>query len=148
MVRATQAAAGALGVQVRIVELRSAEGFDSAFAAVVQWRAKALFVVDDPLLIVHRIRLADLAVKNGLPGISSLREPADAGLLMAYGQDLRESFLRSARYVDKILKGANPGDLPVEQPTKFELVINLKTAKALGLTIPPLLRLRADRFIE
>ena len=147
-VRATQAAAGVLGVQLQIVELRSAEGFDSAFAAMVQWRAKALFVVDDPLLSTLRRPLADLAIKNGLPGISALRESAEAGLLIAYGSDLRELVRRSARYVDKILKGAKPDDLPVEQPTKFELVINLKAAKALGLTIPPSLLLRADQIIE
>ena len=115
---------------------------------MVQWRAKALFVVDDPLLSYLSRRLADLAIKNGLPGISALGESAEAGLLLAYGPDLRDLSRRSARYVDKILKGAKPADLPVEQPTTFELVINLTTAKALGLTIPPSVLIRGDKVIR
>jgi putative ABC transport system substrate-binding protein len=104
--------------------------------------------MDDPLFTTHRRQLAELAVRSRLPAISGLRENVDGGGLMSYGADYSDLYRRAATYIDKILKGAKPADIPVEQPTKFELVINLKTAKALGLTIPPSLLLRADQVID
>jgi putative ABC transport system substrate-binding protein len=111
-------------------------------------RAEALLVAPDPIFGFHRTRLQDLVAKSRLPAMYGLREHTEVGGLMSYSVDLEDSFRRAATYVDKILKGAKPGDLPIEQPSKFELVINLKTAKALGLTIPPSLLARADRVIE
>ena len=111
-------------------------------------RAQALTVLSTPLFDGERGRLVDLAAKNRLPTVYSFRTYVEAGGLMSYGPNIADSFRRAATYVDKILKGAKPGDVPVEQPTKFELVINLKTAKALGLTIPPSLLQRADQVIE
>ena len=111
-------------------------------------RPAALIVVGDPTLGIHRPRIAELAIKHRLPTIGTVRTWADGGLLMAYGANFIELFRRAATYVDRILKGAKPADLPVEQPTKFDLVINLKTAKALDLTIPPSLLLRANDFIQ
>jgi ABC-type uncharacterized transport system substrate-binding protein len=121
---------------------------DRAFATMGKERLGGLVVLGDPTIAIHRNRIAELAVKSQLPAISTVRESAEAGLLMAYGTNFHELWRRTATYVDKILKGAKPGDLPVEQPTKFDLLINLKTAKALGLTIPPSLLLRADHIIE
>ena len=111
-------------------------------------RAGALTVLPSTMFVIERRRLVDLAAKNRLPALYSAREFVDAGGLMAYGANFADSYRRAATYVDKILKGAKPGDLPVEQPTKFELVINLKTAKALGLTIPPSLLGQADEVIR
>ena len=111
-------------------------------------RAGALLVLSDSTLLTQRERIADLAAKSRLPAVSGVRAHAEAGGLIAYGANIFDIWRRAATYVDKILKGARPGDLPVEQPTKFELVINLKTAKALGLTIPQSLLLRADQLIE
>jgi putative ABC transport system substrate-binding protein len=108
----------------------------------------ALMQMDDPLFVTHRRQLAELAVRSRLPAISGLREIVDAGGLMSYGADYSDLYRRAAMYIDKILQGAKPADLPVEQPTKFDLVINLKTAKALGLTIPPSLLARADQVID
>jgi putative ABC transport system substrate-binding protein len=118
------------------------------FAAMVRERAVALLVLSDPLTVLHRTRLADLAAKRRLPTMYPWREFVDAGGLMAYGPSLPDLYRRAATYVDKILKGAKPADLPVEQPTRFELVINLKTAKALGLTIPQSILIRADQVIQ
>jgi putative ABC transport system substrate-binding protein len=137
-----------LGVQLRVVGVRGPGEFDEAFRAVTTNRAQALLVFADPMTFAHRKRLAELAIKHRLPAMGSLREYAEAGNLMSYWADRGALFRRAASYVDRILKGAKPGDLPIEQPTKFELVINLKTAKALGLTIPPSLLLRADQVIE
>ena len=123
-------------------------GFDGAFASISTARAQALVVVIDPLTVRYRGRIAELAAKNRLPAMYGFREFAEAGGLMAYGANVAELCRRAATYVDKILKGAKPGDLPVEQPTKFEFVVNLKTAKALGLTIPQSLLLRADEVIQ
>jgi putative ABC transport system substrate-binding protein len=135
-------------MRLQFVEARGPENFDRAFSDMTRARAGALTVLPSNMFITERRRLVDLAAKNRLPAVYGLREFVDAGGLMAYGANPADSFRRAATYVDKILKGAKPGDLPVEQPTKFELVINLKTAKALGLTIPPSLLGRADEIIQ
>ena len=141
-------AARSLGVQLQLLEARGPNELDGAFAAMAQERVGALLVVADSLFLLHRTRLADLAARSRLPAAYGSTENVEAGGLMSYGPSIRDFYRRAATYVDKILKGAKPGDLPVEQPTKFELVINLKTAKALGLTIPPSLLQRADEVIE
>ena len=141
-------AAQALGVRLQFVEARGPADFDRAFSDMTKARAGALTVRPAPMFISERRRLVDLAAKNRLPAVYAWREFVDAGGLMAYGPNLSDLYRRAATYVDKILKGAKLGDLPVEQPTKFELVINLKTAKALGLTIPPAVLARADEVIE
>ena len=110
--------------------------------------ADALVVLGHPMLAAERARIAELAVRSRLPVMASQREYADAGLLLAYGANLRDTYRRAAGYVDRILKGARPGDLPVEEPTKFELVVNLKTAKALGRRLPPAILARADDVIQ
>jgi putative ABC transport system substrate-binding protein len=148
LVKETEAAARSLGVRVQSVGLREAAALDSAFSAITKERPGALFVLFDPVLLGHRRRIAEFASRNRLPAMYPHREYVQAGGLIAYGADLRDNFRRAATYVDKILKGAKPADLPIEQPTKFELVINLKTAKALGRTIPPSLLQRADQLIE
>jgi putative tryptophan/tyrosine transport system substrate-binding protein len=130
------------------VEARAADALEGAFETAVRSRAGAIFVLGDPLNFVHRARIAELAAKHRLPAMYLFRESVEAGGLMAYGPSFHDLGRRAASYVDKILKGAKPADLPVEQPTKFELVINLKTAKALGLTIPPSLMGRADEVIQ
>jgi len=141
-------AAKALGVGLHIAEARSREDFDPAFSGMIRARAGGLVVLATAVFALERQRLVDLALKSRLPTVFSLRVFVDAGGLMSYGPDQADLARRAARYVDKILKGAKPADLPVEQPTKFELVINLKTAKVLGLTIPPSLLARADQVIE
>ncbi len=141
-------AAQRLGVRLQFVEARAPADVDRAFAEMTRARAGALTVLSTPMFARERRRLVDLAAKNQLPTVFSFREYVDAGGLMSYGPDLADLSRRAATYVDKILKGAKPGDLPVEQPTKFELVVNLKTAKTLGITIPPPLLLRADKIIE
>jgi putative ABC transport system substrate-binding protein len=147
-VRNVKDAARSLGLQLQLLEARGPEGFDGAFAAMARERVGALLVVQDPAFIPHRARLVDLAAKNRLPSIFTQREDAEAGGLMSYGPSLSDLYRRAGTYVDKILKGVKPGDVPVEQPTKFELVINRKTAKALGVAIPPALLQRADQVIE
>ena len=144
----TESAARSLHLQLQSVEVNRPDGFDRAFSAVTTGRAEALTVASSSLAFRNRGRIASLAQKNRLPSMYGLREFADAGGLMAYGPNYAELWRRAAAYVSKILKGAKPGELPVEQPTTFELVINLKTAKALGLTIPPSLLRRADQIIE
>jgi putative tryptophan/tyrosine transport system substrate-binding protein len=148
--RQAEAMAKTLGMRLQPLEARSPSEIDSAFAAMTRERAGALLVLLDPTLArpLQRERIAELAARNRLPTMYALRLYVDAGGLMAYGADIFDLYRRAAIYVDKILKGAKPADLPIEQPTKFELIINLKTAKALGLTIPPSLLLRADRVIE
>jgi putative ABC transport system substrate-binding protein len=141
-------AARSLGLQLQLVEARGPGDFDGAFATMARERVGALLVVTDPVFIPHRARLVGLAAKNRLPSIFTQRADVEAGGLMSYGPNFADMYRRAATYVDKILKGAKPADLPVEQPTKFELVINLKTAKALGLTIPPSLLQRADEVIQ
>ena len=147
-VRAAEMAARALGLRVQPLEARRPSEIDGAFAAMTRERAGAFLVLLDPMLVGHRERIADLAAKGHLPAMYALRQHVEVGGLMAYGADIFDLFRRTAIFVDKILKGAKPADLPIEQPTKYELVINLKTAKALGLTIPPSLLLRADQVIE
>jgi putative ABC transport system substrate-binding protein len=137
-----------LGIQLQSLEVRSPNEFDNAFLDAARASAGALFIMPDPLTVTNLKRLADLAAKSRLPSIIHISEFADAGGLMAYGPDRADLYRRAATYVDKILKGAKPGDLPVELPTKFELVINMKTAKAIGITIPQSVLLRADRVIE
>ena len=122
--------------------------FDGAFAAMAKERVGALLVLADVIFNSHGTRLADLAASRRLPTANAVRESVEAGQLMSYGPSFLDSYRRSAEYVDKILKGTKPSDLPVEQPTKFELVINLQTAKRLGLTLPPTLLSRADEVIE
>jgi ABC-type uncharacterized transport system substrate-binding protein len=145
--REAQAAAGKLGVEVTTLEIRKAEDIASAFETL-KGRAEALYVTADPLLNTYRVRIITLANIARLPMISSFREIVESGGSMSYGPDNRDLFRRAGDYVDKILRGAKPGDIPVEQPTKFDLVINLTTAKALGLTVPPALLARADEVIE
>jgi len=146
--QAAEAAAQALGVRLQVVEARGPEDFERAFSDMARARADALAVVATPVFNIARRPLVDLAAKNRLPTVFSLSDYVDAGGLMSYGPDRPDLFWRAATFVDKIVKGARPGGLPVEQPTKFELVINLKTAKALGLTIPQSVLARADRVIE
>ena len=144
----TQHAAQTLRIEVQSLEVRSPDDLDSALDAAIRQRANALITVEDPLTVVHRQQIADFAAKNRLPSIHGFREFVDAGGLLSYGTNLADLYRRSAGYVDKIIRGAKPADLPVEQPTKFELVINLKTAKAVGITVPPTLLARADEVIE
>jgi putative ABC transport system substrate-binding protein len=148
MLKRAEVAGQALGMRLQFVEVRGPADFERAFSEMTGARAGALTVLQSTMFFLERRRLADLAAKNRLPAVYTSREFVDAGGLMSYGPDFADLFRRAATYVDKILKGAKPGDLPVEQPTKFELVINLKTAKALGLTIPPSLLARADQIIE
>jgi putative ABC transport system substrate-binding protein len=143
-----EAAARSLQLQVRTLEARSAEEIDRAFQVAVSDRAGALVPLSSAFFAAEKQRIAGLAARHRLPIVYEHRDFVEAGGLMSYGPDLRDVFRRAAGYVDKILKGARPADLPVEQPTKFELVVNLKTAKALGLTIPPSVLARADELIE
>jgi ABC-type uncharacterized transport system substrate-binding protein len=145
----TEGAARLLGLQLQSVEVLRAEDLDRAFSAITKERAQALIVpAQNPVGFVNRGQIATFAQKNRLPSMYAIREYVDAGGLMSYGPHLPDLFRRAATYVDKILKGTKPADLPVEQPTKFELVINLKTAKQIGLTIPPNVLARADRVIR
>jgi putative tryptophan/tyrosine transport system substrate-binding protein len=148
MLTETEAAAQKLGLHLQLLEARSAADFDRAFSAMTREQARALVVLPSPMFYGEHKRIVDLALKNRLPAIFAFREAADTGSLMSYGANLSDLFRRGATQADKILKGAKPADLPIEQPTTFELVINLKTAKALGLTIPQTLLLRADQVIE
>jgi putative ABC transport system substrate-binding protein len=145
-VKTIETGARSLGVQLDIIAVRGPNDFEAAFKTAR--RAQALIQLDDVLLTTHRIRLVELTGHNSLPAVYGIREFVDGGGLMSYGVSVVDLYRRAAMYVDKILKGAKPRDLPVEQPTKFELIINLKTAKALRLTIPQTLLLRADQVIE
>jgi putative ABC transport system substrate-binding protein len=145
----TEGAAGSLGLQLQSAEVVRAEEFDRAFSAITKGRAQALVVPGvNPLTFANRDRIASFAQKNKLPSIFAQKEFVDAGGLMSYGHSAPDMFRRAATFVDKILKGRKPSDLPVEQPMKFELVINLKTAKQIGLTIPPNVLARADQVIK
>ena len=148
MLNETEAAAHKLGVRLQLLEARSANDFGRAFAAMRREHANALVVLPSPMFYGEHKPIVDLALRNRLPAIFAFREAADNGGLMSYGANLSDLFRRGAIQADKILKGAKAGDLPVEQPTKFELVINLKTARALGLTIPPSILARADQILE
>jgi putative ABC transport system substrate-binding protein len=148
LVRDLKTAGQSLGIPLLFLEAGGADDIERAFVTVAKERVGALLVVGDSVLGLHRTKIATLAAKNRVPAAYGARENVDAGGLMSYGPNVLANFKRAAVFVDKILKGANPADLPVEQPTKFELVVNLKTAKALGLTIPPSLLLRADQVIE
>ena len=139
-----EVAARALGVRLQFVKAQGPGDFDKAFSEMTNARVDALMVLGSTMFLVERRHLVGLAAKNRLPAMYGLREYVDAGGLMCYGPDNADMSRRAATYVDKILKGTTPADLPVEQPTKFDLVINLKAAKALGLTIPPSLLQRAE----
>jgi ABC-type uncharacterized transport system substrate-binding protein len=143
-----EVAAQALGVQLHIVEARGADEIDRAFAGAARDRVRALLLLNDPVFMAYRKRIADLSVKHRLTTVSGTLEYTEAGGLMAYGPSFPDMYRRAATYVDKILKGTKPADLPVEQPTKFELIINLKAAKQIGLTIPPNVLARADKVIR
>lgn len=145
---AIRAAAQALRLTPVSAEARGTDALEPAFATMVRERAQVLVVLSDGVLFNSRGQIAVMAVQGRLPAISAVREYAEAGLLLSYGIDLADQFRRSAVFVDKIFKGAKPADLPVEQPIKFELVVNLKTAKALGLVVPPSMLARADEVIE
>ncbi len=148
MLKAADVAARARGVRPQFVEARSPEDFDRAFSEMTRARAGALAVRPIAMFFSERRRLVDLAAKSRLPAVYPSRAFVDVGGLMSYGANLADLHRRAAPYVDKILKGAKPGDLPVEQPTEFELVINLKTAKALGLAIPPSVLGRANEVLQ
>ncbi len=146
--RGTEAAAQALGVQLQVWKVESGGELDRVFTAIARERTAGIIILGSTTLFANRARIAQLAVRHRLPTSAWARELTEAGCLMSYGANLHDVARRAAYFVDKILKGAKPGDLPIEQPTKFELVINLKTAKALGLTIPPSLLGRADEVIH
>jgi putative tryptophan/tyrosine transport system substrate-binding protein len=143
-----QTAARALGLTIQAWEIRGTDDFDRVFAAMGKERPDGLYVLRSLLMNVNEKRIVGFALKSRLPSVYTNREAVDAGGLMYYGADLADSYRRVATYVDKILKGAKPADLPVERPTKFELVFNLKTAKQIGVTIPQSLLYRADKVIR
>ncbi len=148
MRRELEAAAQTLGLTLRIFEVRGLRDIEAAFPALVKERGGALIVLPHPVTTTNRRHIVDLAAKHRLPVVYPWKEDADAGGLMAYGPNITDLYRRAAVYVDKILKGAKPADLPVEQPTRFELVVNMKTAKALGLTIPSSILIRAEQVIQ
>jgi putative ABC transport system substrate-binding protein len=147
-IKGMEAVAGSLGVQLRVVEIRDPTELEKAFTAIAREGAGAVMVLTSPIFTTHRRRIVELTIKHRLPAMYPISEFVDAGALMFYGASLPDMFYRAATYVHKILKGAEPADLPVEQPTKFEFVINLKTAKQIGLTIPPNVLARADKVIR
>jgi putative ABC transport system substrate-binding protein len=144
----SQLAAREQGLQLQSLEVRDPEDLEGAFQAASKERARALVALRSPIIAIERKRIAELAIKNRLPVIYDDRAYVEAGGLMSYGTNQADLYRRAAIYVDRILKGAKPADLPVEQPTKFEFVINLKAAKQIGLTIPPNVLARADRVIR
>jgi putative ABC transport system substrate-binding protein len=144
----TEAAARKLGVTLNFFEARNPQQLDAALSKIEKERTGVLLLLPDPLFFTQRKRIADFAISRRLPSSFLFKEFAEAGGLMSYGPSITDSYRRAAVYVDKILKGARPGDLPVEQPRNFELVINLKTANQIGLTIPPSVLARADRVIK
>jgi len=148
VLRQAEGAARTLGVQLQVLKAGNPAEIDAAFAAMSSQRAGGVLVLRDSLFLAQRTQIAALAAESRLPAVYGLKEEAEAGGLMAYGASGPVMYRRAATYVDKILRGAKPADLPVEQPTKFELIINMKTAKALGLPIPPSLLLRADQVIQ
>jgi putative tryptophan/tyrosine transport system substrate-binding protein len=148
VLKETEVAAGAFGLQIQYLEVQTPKEIEPAFQAASKGRAQALLVFRNPLTAIHHARIAELAVKSRLPTMYADREFVEAGGLMSYGADYLFMYRRVANYVDRILKGTQPADLPVEQPMKFEFVVNLKTAKQIGLTIPPNVLARADRVIR
>jgi len=144
----TELAAGALGVKLQYIDVLEPKDIEIAFREASKGRAEAVLMLVSPVLNTQRTRIVDLAVKKRVPVVYGQQEFVEAGGLMTYGVSLTDLFRRAATYVDKILKGRKPADLPVEQPTKFELVINLKAAKQIGLTIPPNVLVRADKVIK
>jgi putative tryptophan/tyrosine transport system substrate-binding protein len=148
LLREAQLAAGRLGIELRTHAARGPDDLDRAFAAIPAEGAGALFVLADPILAIHRKRIVDFAEKSRLPAMYGIKDYAAVGGLMSYTANMRDQFRRAAAHMDKILKGAKPADIPVEQPTSFELVINLRTAKALGIEVPPTLLARGDEVIE
>jgi putative ABC transport system substrate-binding protein len=144
----TELSAGALGVKVQYLDVRTPNDIETAFTAATKGRADAVLALASRILFSHRVQVADHAAKNRLPAIYPESEQVEDGGLVCYGVSISDLFRRASTYVDKILKGAKPGELPVEQPTKFELVINLKAAKQIGLTIPPHVLARADKVIK
>ena len=144
----THAGGRTLGIDVQSLDVRGPDDFDGAFEAARKQRPDAMITVEDPLTLTYRKRIVDFATGQQLPSLYGFREFVVAGGLMSYGANVADLFRRAASYVDKILKGAKPADLPVQQPTTFELVINVKTARAFGLEIPPTLLARADEVIE
>ena len=148
MMETVKKAARSLDVPLQILEVREPGDFDAAFAAMVKERAGALLLMGDPMFFVHRFRLSDLAMKNRLPSMSTQWQWVEAGGLLSYAPSFPDQWRRAATYVDKILRGAKPADLPIEQPAKFELVINLRTARALGISLPQSMLQRADELIQ
>ncbi len=148
MLKETELAAGAFRVQLQYLDVLDPKDIETAFRTASKGRADAVLVLTSPVFISQRTQIAELAVKNRLPAIYSWPENVEDGGLMTYSVSITDLFRRAATYVDKILKGAKPADLPVEQPKKFEFVINLKAAKQIGLTIPPNVLARADRVIR
>jgi ABC-type uncharacterized transport system substrate-binding protein len=146
--REVETASQILGLRWQGVAVRRPDELAGAFEEIVGAKSNGILAIEDSMLVSHRSRIVESVARTRLPAMYAFRQFVDAGGLMSYGPNVPESFRRAAVYVDKILKGAKPADLPVEQPTKFELVINLKTAKALGLTIPPSLLARADQIID
>lgn len=144
----TKAAARSLGLEVRVFEVSRAENFENIFAEIAHSRMQATFIVGDPMYSVHQAKLTELALRYRLPAMHTNRIHVENGGLMSYGPSFPDLWRRAAAFVDKILKGAKPADLPIEQPIKFELIINLGTAKGLGLVVPPTLLTRADEVIE
>jgi putative ABC transport system substrate-binding protein len=148
MIKDIEAASTQLGLRLQVVEVRRAEDLPRAFQAAAGGGAQAIMTTQGPFFALNHVQIADLARRHRLPSLTGEPGAAEAGTLMFYGPHIREGCQRAASYVDRILKGAKPGDLPVEQPTKIELVINSKTATALGITIPPSLQARADQVIQ
>jgi len=146
--RNVEAAAAKVGIRVHPFEVADERDIERAFAESARSRPQALLILADSIFIQHARKLADLARRERLPTMGAIAEYTEAGALMSYGPDIRDNYRRAAKYVDQILKGAKPGELPIEQPSKFELVINLKTAKAIGLKFPKAMLFRADRVIE
>ena len=143
-----ESSAAKAGLTIVSVSARNLQGLESAFVTMAKEHVEALIMVPDSVFTTHRARIAELALKNRLPAIFANREMVELGGLMSYGENLRDFFRRSAKFVDKIFKGAKPAELPIEQPTRFFLVVNLKTAKALGLNVPPALLARSDQVID
>jgi putative ABC transport system substrate-binding protein len=143
-----QKAANSFGISLCVVKVSSTDQLQEGFSEIASCHAQAVVLEPDGMFWQQRKRIAELAIASGLPTIGWMSDVTDAGILLSYGADVPDLFRRAATYVAKILKGASPAELPIEQPTKFEFIINLKTAKALGLTIPPALLVRADKLIE